>query len=114
LDAQLAILDEVGADTEDLRGGIGVDVAVSIEVSSGVDLGVSEICQAGGGEVLGGTITMAVENVDSEDCLLRLEDGNKGRKKEELLGKHLDCLSNIRCGSMKKIHKVEAISRKTE
>jgi hypothetical protein len=46
---------------------------------------------------------MAVENVDSEDCFLRLEDGNEGRKKEELLGKHLDCLSNIRCGSMKKI-----------
>jgi hypothetical protein len=52
---------------------------------------------------------MAVENVDSEDGLLRLEDWDEGRKKEELLGKHLDCLFNVRCGSMKKIHKVEAI-----
>jgi hypothetical protein len=39
----LAILDKVGADTEDLGGGIGVDVAVSIEVSRGVDLVISEI-----------------------------------------------------------------------
>jgi hypothetical protein len=110
----LAILDEVGADTEDLRGGIGIDVAVSIEFSRGVDLVVSEICQASGSEVLGGTITMAVENVDSEDGLLRLDDWDEGREKEELVGKHLDCLSNVRCGSMKRVHKIEAILREKE
>jgi hypothetical protein len=52
LDVQLGILGEVGADAEDFRCSISVDVPVSIEVSGGVDLIIPEVCQASGSEIL--------------------------------------------------------------
>jgi hypothetical protein len=69
LDVQLGILGEVGADAENFRGGIRVDVAVTIEVSGGVDLIVPKVCQASGNEVLRCTISVTVENVNPKDSL---------------------------------------------
>jgi hypothetical protein len=89
----LGVLDDVGADAEDLGGGIGFDVAVSIEVSGGVDLVISKVCQGSRGEALGCTVSVSVEDVDAEDGLLRLDEREKGREEEELFGKHLECLS---------------------
>ena len=92
LHVQLGILDDIGADAIDRGGGIGIDVAVSVEVSGCVDLCVSEISQSCWREALGCTITMAMEDIDTEDGLLRLKERDQGRKSKELFGKHLDGL----------------------
>jgi hypothetical protein len=98
----LRIPGEVGADAEDLRGGIGFDVSVPVEFSGGVDLVVSKVRQGSGREVLGCTISMAVENIDTEHGLLCLDEWQQGRNEEELFGKHTEQLSPLKCSSMNK------------
>jgi hypothetical protein len=99
---QLWVTGEIGTDAKDLRGGIGFDVSFSVEVSRGVDLVVSKVCQGSRREVLGCTISMAVENVDAEDGLLRLDEWQQGRNEEELFGKHPERLSLVKGRSMNK------------
>jgi hypothetical protein len=109
LDVQLGILGKVGADAEDLRGGIGFDVSASVEFSGGVDLIVSKVCQGSGREVLGCTVSMAMENVDAEDGLLRMDEWQQGRNEEDVFGKHLNLVSLIRNGSMNENRNIKAI-----
>lgn len=68
---------------------MGIDIAVSVEVAGLEDLCVSQISERRGRVALGCAVSVAVVDVDAEDCLLAGDQMQERRKREQLSGEHL-------------------------
>lgn len=95
LGGDLGVLDNVTVDLVDARRGVGRDILVAEVVARLVDLVVAQRGQVGGWVRLGGPIAVAMEDVDAEDRLLRLDEGQQGDE-EELSGVHVGDIRGVR------------------
>jgi len=87
---QLGDLGQVGTNAKDLGCGIAVDISVAVVVSRGIHLCISKIGQARRGKALWGSVTMTMENIETKNSLLCLDQGKQRRKEDKLMGKHFD------------------------
>ena len=89
-DGELAVDGYFRGDALDLETGRRVDVALVEEVSGGVDLVGAEGSEVGWGPVFGSTVTVTVEDVDTENLLCGGGEGEDGGEGNELLGQHFE------------------------
>jgi hypothetical protein len=74
----LGVLGDIGGDAEDLVGGIGGDITITIVGTGLEDFSVSEICQCCWRKGFGCSIAMAVHNEDSKNGFLSLDEMEEG------------------------------------
>lgn len=83
----LRLLDNVRVHAPDLLIGFRGNIAITVVVTRGVDLLVSQVGQVGRSESLGRTVSMSVEHVHTEHRLGRHRRREKGEGSERL-GQH--------------------------
>lgn len=76
-DLELGEYGSVGGEALDLDAGVALDVAATVEITRGVNLIGSESSEVDRLPRLGGTVTVAVEDVDAENLFSR--DGQRRR-----------------------------------